>query len=71
MAVKTFEFGEEVRVGMVGVYYAHGIAGVEGGDEFIAGVADGAHMARGDVARRADKGKVLGVKIHTGSRFRR
>jgi hypothetical protein len=50
--------------GKVAVDDAHGIEGIEGGDEAVAGFADGFHVPRGDIAGGAYECEVF----HNGSR---
>jgi len=59
VAVKALELGERVDVGEPAVEDANRVAAVAGGDEGVAGVADGLQVARGDIAGGADEGKVF------------
>jgi len=47
--VETLEFGKEIGLGEVAVDYPDRIVGVERSDQIIAGLADGDHVARGDI----------------------
>ena len=50
-------------VGKVAVDDADAVVGVERGDQVVAGVFDGAHVARRDKASGADEGEGFGVHL--------
>jgi len=56
--VEPLEFGEESHIEEIAVHDSDGIGFVQGGDEPVPGIPDGPHVARGDVAGRADQCKV-------------
>jgi hypothetical protein len=64
VAVEALELGEEIGCGKVAVDDADAVVGVERGDQPVAGVLDGAHVARGDEAGGADEGE--GLAVHRG-----
>ena len=59
VAVEALELDEEVGLGEVAVDDAHGVVGVVGGQELVAGIFDGFHVARGYEAGGADEGEVF------------
>lgn len=61
VAIEPLEFSEELRIREVAVDDADGIIGIQGGHQPVAGVLDGFHVTRGDIAGGADQGEVLHV----------
>jgi hypothetical protein len=61
VAVEALGLGEEIRGGKVAVDNADAVVGVERGDQLVAGIFDGAPVARGDEAGSADEGERLAV----------
>lgn len=58
--VEAFEFGEEAGVEGEAVEGADCVVGIGGGNEVIAGVGDGLHVARRHEAGGTDQGEVEG-----------
>ena len=58
MAIKALELSEEVGVGEVTIDHPNAVIRVEGGDEVVACVFDGLHVARRDVASGADESEI-------------
>ena len=63
VAVEALGLGEEIRGREVAVDDADAVVGVERGDQLVAGVFDGAHVARRDKAGGADEGEGFGVHL--------
>ena len=64
MLVKALEVGEEICIRRQAVDDAHRVVHVVGGAQAVAGVFDGAHVARGNVAGGAYQCKVFhGVRV--------
>jgi len=63
VAVEALGFGEEIRGWEIAVDHADAVVGVERGDQLVAGVFDGAHVARCNKAGGADEGEGLGVHL--------
>lgn len=66
MVVETLELGEELTLRREAVDDADRVVDVVGTGQLVAGVLDGTHVARGDVAGSADKGE----SFHAVSRKR-
>src|SRR3546814_2185895 len=59
MAVEPLELGEKFRIGEMAVDNADRIVAVQRRLQPVAGVFDGFHVARGNIAGGADQGEVL------------
>src|SRR3546814_8974474 len=59
MAVEPLELGEKFRIGEMAVDNADRIVAVQRRHQPVAGVFDGFHVARGNIAGGADQGEVL------------
>lgn len=66
MAVEPLELGEEFRIGEMAVDDADRIVAVQRRHQPVAGVFDGFHMTRGNVAGRADQCEVLHEVVIAG-----
>ena len=55
VSIETFELDKEIAVGEEAVEDADGIAGIQSGDEEVAGIFDGLEMAGRDIASGADE----------------
>ena len=58
MSIKALELSEEVSVGEVTIDHPNAVIRVEGGDEVVACVFDGLHVARRDVASGTDESEI-------------
>ena len=59
VTVEALDLGEKAGVEGKAIQATDRIAGVDGGNQAIAGIADGDEMAGGDVAGGTDEGKVF------------
>lgn len=59
MAIEALDLGEKAGVEGKAIQATNRIAGIDSGNQAIAGIADGDEMAGGDVAGGTDEGKIF------------
>ena len=58
MAIKALKLGEKMGVGEVTVDHPNAVIRIECGDEVVACIFDGLHVARRDIASGADESEI-------------